>query len=133
MSNIDNDPASNIAYVPIPPPPPKPDAGPPEPTAEEEGKYLKVYEHFTKDGYALPDEEEGELTEEETFWLVRFRYLNAPFLRHGTDGLRGTQSYECLLRWVPSCTLARSRDRRANTSSHYQGTSEPQNGTSGKL
>jgi len=34
--------------------------------------YKKVYEHFTKDGYVLPDEEKGEFTEEEKFWLVRF-------------------------------------------------------------
>lgn len=61
---------SSIDYVPLPPPPPKADAGPPTPTAEEEGKYSKVCEHFTKDGYALPDEEKGELTEEEKFWLV---------------------------------------------------------------
>ena len=63
---------ASVDYVPIPPPQPKPDAGPPKLTTEQEGKYEKVYEHFTKDGYALPDEEKGEFTEEEKFWLVRF-------------------------------------------------------------
>ena len=63
---------ASVDYVPIPPPQPKPDAGPPKLTTEQEGKYEKVYEHFTKDGYVLPDEEKGEFTEEEKFWLVRF-------------------------------------------------------------
>ena len=63
---------SPVDYTPIPPPPPKADAGPPKLTAEEEVKYSKVYEHFTKEGYALPDDEKGALTEEEQFWLVRF-------------------------------------------------------------
>ena len=65
---------SSIDYIPIPPPPSKADAGPLKPTAEQEGKYSKVYEHFTKDGYVLPGEEKGEFAEEEKFWLVRFRY-----------------------------------------------------------
>lgn len=68
---------SSIDYVPIPPPPPKADAGPPKLTVEEEGKYSEVYEHFTKDGYALPGEEKSEFTEEEKFWLVRFHYFFA--------------------------------------------------------
>jgi hypothetical protein len=65
---------ASVDYVPLPPPPPKAGAEPPKPTAEQEGKYSKVYEHFTKDGYVLPGEEKGELTEEENFWLVRFHY-----------------------------------------------------------
>ena len=64
--------SSSVDYVPIPPPQPKADAGPPKLTAEQEGMYKKVHEHFTKDGYALPNEENGEFTEEEKFWLVRF-------------------------------------------------------------
>ena len=60
-----------VDYVPFPPPPPKADAGPQKPTAEQEAKYVTVYEHFTKDGYVLPGDEKGELTEEEQFWLVR--------------------------------------------------------------
>ena len=63
---------SSVDYVPIPPPQPKADAGPPKLTTEQVCKYEKVYEHFTEDGYALPDEEKGEFTEEEKFWLVRF-------------------------------------------------------------
>ena len=60
----------SVDYVPIPPPQPKADAGPPKITTEQEEMYQKVYEHFTKDGYVLPGEEKGELTEEENFWLV---------------------------------------------------------------
>ena len=64
----------SVDYVPLPPPPAKADSGPPKPTVEQEGKYSEVYGHFTKDGYVLPDEEKGELTEEEKFWLVRFHH-----------------------------------------------------------
>lgn len=67
---------SPIDYVPIPPPQPKADAGPPKLTTEQEDKYKEVYEHFTKDGYVLPGEEEGEFTEEEKFWLVRCYYCD---------------------------------------------------------
>ena len=63
---------ASVDYVPIPPPQPKADAGSPKLTTEQEDMYKKVYEHFTKDGYVLPDEEKGEFTEEEKFWLVRF-------------------------------------------------------------
>lgn len=61
---------SSVDYLPIPPPHPKADASPPKTTTEQEEMYKKVYEHFTKDGYVLPDEEKGEFTEEEKFWLV---------------------------------------------------------------
>jgi hypothetical protein len=62
--------SSSVDYVPLPPPPQKADAGPQKPTAEQEAKYAKVYEHFTKDGYVLPGDEKGEFTEEEKYWLV---------------------------------------------------------------
>lgn len=74
---------SPIDYVPIPPPQPKADAGPPNITTEQEAKYEKVHEHFTKDGYALPGDEKAELTEEELFWLVRS--LCGSFQREGAD------------------------------------------------
>ena len=76
---------SAIDYVPLPPPQPKADAGPPKLTAEQEGLYKKLYEHFTKDGYTLPGEENGEFTEEEKFWLVRFP-CGGVFMREGADG-----------------------------------------------
>ena len=63
---------SSIDYLPIPPPPPKASAVPPKLTVDQEGKYTKVYEHFTGAGYSLPGEEKSEFTEEEEFWLVRF-------------------------------------------------------------
>jgi hypothetical protein len=67
---------SPVDYVPIPPPQPKTDAGPPKLTTEQEDKYKKVYEHFTRDGYVPPGEEKGEFTEEEKFWLVRCFYYD---------------------------------------------------------
>lgn len=76
---------SAIDYVPLPPPQPKADAGSPKLTAEQEGLYKKLYEHFTKDGYTLPGEEKGEFTEEEKFWLVRFP-CGGVFMREGADG-----------------------------------------------
>ena len=80
---------STVDYVPIPPPQSKADAGPPKPTAEQESMYKKVYEHFTKDGYALPGDEKGEFTEEEKFWLVRCLYYGV-FTFGGTDYFRDT-------------------------------------------
>ena len=65
---------SSVDYIPIPPPPPKSDAAPPTLTAEQEEKYAKVYEHFTRAGYTLPGDEKGEFIEEEKFWLVSFHY-----------------------------------------------------------
>lgn len=52
----------------------------PEPTAEQQGKYTEVHTHFTKDGYALPGFDDGNLTEQEKFWLsyeCLYRYLRA--------------------------------------------------------
>ena len=40
-------------------------------TEDEEKKYQEVLTHFTKDDYRLPDEEKGELMDEEKMWLVR--------------------------------------------------------------
>jgi len=60
--------------------------------------YKKVYEHFTKDGYTLPDEEKGELTEEETFWLsyeCLLRYLRAT----KWDATKAIQRLESTLKW----------------------------------
>lgn len=42
-------------------------------TPEQEEKRKNVLEHFSKDGYSIPGEEKGELTEEEKFWLVSKR------------------------------------------------------------
>ena len=78
---------SSVDYVPIPPPQPKPDAGPPKITTEQGDMYKKVYEHFTGDGYTLPGEEEGELVEEEKFWLVRCPHYDVS-RRGGSDYLR---------------------------------------------
>lgn len=77
---------SSVDYVPIPPPQPKADAGPPKLTTEQEDLYKKVYEHFTEDGYMLPDEEKGEFTEEEQFWLVRSPCCCLPMCE-SADGL----------------------------------------------
>jgi len=80
---------STVDYVPIPLPQPKADAGPPKLTTEQEDFYKTVYEHFTKDGYTLPDDEKGEFTEEEKFWLVRCLYYGV-FTFGGTDYFRDT-------------------------------------------
>ena len=110
---------SAVDCVPVPPPQPRPDAGPPNLTTEQEDMYNKVCEHFTKDGYALPGEEKGELTEEEKFWLVCYYPYGVSMLR-GADGLCYTQSYECLLRCVhtPS-SESQSRSRHIFSSSRF--------------
>lgn len=47
---------------------------------EEEKKHQDVLAHFDKDDYRLPDEEKGELMDEEKIWLVRLHDL-LPSLR----------------------------------------------------
>lgn len=89
---------SSIDYVPIPPPPPKASATPPKLTADQEEKYTKVYEHFTKAGYALPGEEKSEFTEEEEFWLsyeCMLRYLRAT----KWDVQKAIERLESTLKW----------------------------------
>ena len=60
------------------PPPPRfsvdPAALPPQlkPTDVQQKMYDEVLQHFEKADYTIPDEENGALTEEEKFWLVRF-------------------------------------------------------------
>lgn len=39
-------------------------------TPDQEEKRKHALEHFSKDDYRLPDEEKGELMEEEKFWLA---------------------------------------------------------------
>jgi len=69
------------------PVPERPDATPPPELDEKEaGLYKAVYEHFAKEGCALPDEEKGEFD-------------------------CSLQTYECMLRYVwlrPRTTCARS-------------------------
>ena len=49
---------------------PQNDAGKIELTPEQETKHKNVLEHFSKDDFRVPDEEKGELMEEEKFWHV---------------------------------------------------------------
>jgi hypothetical protein len=75
---------SGKVYVPIPPRPagyfqtnPRADL-----TEDERSMYEEVLAHFTKDSYVLPNEEKGELTEKEKFWLSReclLRYVKPNF------------------------------------------------------
>lgn len=60
-----------IAYTPTQPP-----AAPTMPPAEDltekqEGMLQAVLSHYSADDYVLPGVENGTLTEEEKFWLVR--------------------------------------------------------------
>jgi hypothetical protein len=57
-------------HVPMPPPQPLADAGPSILTEKQDELRKEVLEHFIKADYQLPDEEKGDLTEEEKFWLV---------------------------------------------------------------
>jgi hypothetical protein len=62
-------------YTPFPPPasiPSHPPAVLPEDQAELQQKVAK---HFSVPEYVLPRVENGGLTEEEKFWLVRFFFL----------------------------------------------------------
>jgi hypothetical protein len=49
---------------------PKDTNKPVELTPEQEEKRKTVLEHFSNDDYRVPEEEKGELMEEEKFWLV---------------------------------------------------------------
>lgn len=62
-------------YVPMPPPQPLADSGPPILTDKQDELRKEVLEHFTKADYQLSDEEKGDLTEEEKFWLVSLVYF----------------------------------------------------------
>ena len=70
-------PAEDVIYV-SPPPPhiPVDPAVPPlqlKLTEAQQKQYDEVLEHFSKEGYELPEVENGTLTEEEKFWLVRLQ------------------------------------------------------------
>lgn len=57
-------------YVPLPPPAVKEQLKRPDLTAEQAQMQEKIQQHFTQPGYKLPGiESDGELMEEEQFWL----------------------------------------------------------------
>jgi hypothetical protein len=60
-------------YLPLPPPD-KTFPVKEELTESQQGTYKAVLEHFSKDGYKLPQVESGELLEQEKFWLVRLEW-----------------------------------------------------------
>ncbi|KII85022.1 hypothetical protein PLICRDRAFT_31859 [Plicaturopsis crispa FD-325 SS-3] len=72
---------STPVYTPIPPPATPANAKAPESLTEsQDAMYQEVYKHFSSPDYALPDLEDGKLTEEEKFWLSQecmLRYLRA--------------------------------------------------------
>ena len=62
-------------YTPFPPPA-SAHGQPPKVLAENEAELQKkVVQHFSASDYTLPRVENGTLTEEEKFWLVRFSLL----------------------------------------------------------
>ncbi|KIK62976.1 hypothetical protein GYMLUDRAFT_41278 [Collybiopsis luxurians FD-317 M1] len=73
--------ASTKIFEPLLPPKDKKPAIHPELTNDQVKLQEKIQEHFTKDGYTLPGiESEGQLLEEEKFWLsyeCQLRYLRA--------------------------------------------------------
>lgn len=85
-TKVENGNASAVAYTAYPPPPApreKPtttgaDGGLPPAQAE---MHKKVLGHFQSESYKLPgvEEEDGELREEEKFWLVRFFFILPSF------------------------------------------------------
>lgn len=63
---------ASLTYLPIHPPPTTYKDDPHANLSETEQKmYDEVLAHFTKTGYVLPSKKEGELREEEKFWLTR--------------------------------------------------------------
>lgn len=58
------------AYPPPPPPSEKP--APAELSAAQAEMHKRVLENFRNETYKIPGIENGELLEEEKFWLVRF-------------------------------------------------------------
>lgn len=71
-------------YLPIPPPPQKELETPPAVltlTEKEQTMYDKVFEHYSNPDYTIPGtEKDGQLTEDEKFWLVRERMTSTPKL-----------------------------------------------------
>ena len=67
--------SSTKIYEPLPPPeiPFDPAVLPPnlQLTDSQQKLYDDVLKHFSNEAYALPDVENGALTEDEKFWLVR--------------------------------------------------------------
>lgn len=63
------------AYPPPPPPEPTSEKKPPESavalSAAQVAMHEKVLEHFRSESYKVPGVQNGELMEEEKFWLVR--------------------------------------------------------------
>ena len=83
-TKVENENASAVAYTAYPPPPApreKPTAEADELTPAQVEMHKKVLEHFRSESYKLPGvEEDGELRDQEKFWLVRFFFFFGFFL-----------------------------------------------------
>ncbi|KAF5367525.1 hypothetical protein D9758_003628 [Tetrapyrgos nigripes] len=72
--------SSSKIYEPLPPPSGKKDSSQPPLTPEQTKLQADVLAHFVKSGYVIPGVQDGQLTEEEKFWLsyeCQLRYLRA--------------------------------------------------------